>query len=323
MSKTLIIAEKPSVATDLARVLGKELGKFTRDKSGAFYQNDRAIITSAVGHLLEQKKPMTEGGKSLPWKFDYLPVIPRTFELEPIKQSEDRLKKVLQLAKSKDVTEIVNACDAGREGELIFHNLVRYGKWTKPARRLWMQSMTDEAILNAWHSMRSEADMQPLTNAAVCRSESDWLVGLNSTRALTILQSRGGFNVTPAGRVQTPTLAILTQRELEIQAFEPVPYSEVWAEFGVQSGSYSGRWIDRDWKKDDNPQSRAERIWDPEQATVIRDRCRGKSGTVTEEKKPVTTIAPLLYDLTSLQREAANRYGFSAKRTLAAGPGVL
>ena len=114
MSKTLIIAEKPSVATDLARVLGKELGKFTRDKSGAFYQNDRAIITSAVGHLLEQKKPMTEGGKSLPWKFDYLPVIPRTFELEPIKQSEDRLKKVLQLAKSKDVTEIVNACDAGR-----------------------------------------------------------------------------------------------------------------------------------------------------------------------------------------------------------------
>ena len=162
MSKTLIIAEKPSVATDLARVLGKELGKFTRDKSGAFYQNDRAIITSAVGHLLEQKKPMTEEGKSLPWKFDYLPVIPRKFELEPIKQSEDRLKKVLQLARSKDVTEIVNACDAGREGELIFHNLVRYGKWTKPTRRLWMQSMTDEAILNAWHGMRSEADMKPL-----------------------------------------------------------------------------------------------------------------------------------------------------------------
>ena len=184
MSKTLIIAEKPSVATDLARVLGKELGKFTRDKSGAFYQNDRAIITSAVGHLLEQKKPMTEEGKSLPWKFDYLPVIPRKFELEPIKQSEDRLKKVLQLARSKDVTEIVNACDAGREGELIFHNLVRYGKWTKPTRRLWMQSMTDEAILNAWHGMRSEADMKPLTNAAVCRSESDWLVGLNSTPIL-------------------------------------------------------------------------------------------------------------------------------------------
>lgn len=316
MSKTLIIAEKPSVATDLARVLGKELGKFTRDKSGAFYQNDCAIITSAVGHLLEQKKPMTEGGKSLPWKFDYLPVIPDKFELEPIKQSEDRLKKVLQLAKNKEVTEIVNACDAGREGELIFHNLVRFGKWIKPTRRLWMQSMTDEAILTAWHNMRSEDDMLPLTNAAVCRSESDWLVGLNSTRALTILQSRGGFNVTPAGRVQTPTLAILTQRELEIQAFEPTAYSEVWAEFMVQSGSYSGRWVDRDWKKNDNTHSRAERIWSSELATAICERCRGKSGTVTEEKKPVSTSAPLLYDLTSLQREAANRYGFSAKRTL-------
>lgn len=316
MSRTLIIAEKPSVATDLARVLGKELGKFTRDKSGAFYENDRAVITSAVGHLLEQKKPMTEGGKALPWKFDFLPVIPNAFELEPIKQSEDRLKKVLQLAKGKDVTEIVNACDAGREGELIFHNLVRYGKWSKPTRRLWMQSMTDEAILSAWSHMRSESDMQPLTNAAVCRSESDWLVGLNSTRALTILQSRGGFNVTPAGRVQTPTLAILTQRELEIQAFVPEPYSEVWAEFDVKAGSYPGRWIDRNWKKSDDTQRRAERIWDADLATVIRDRCRGKSGTVTEEKKPVTTIAPLLYDLTSLQREAANRYGFSAKRTL-------
>lgn len=316
MSKILIIAEKPSVATDLARVLGKELGKFTRDKSGAFYQNDSAVITSAVGHLLEQKKPMTEGGKALPWKFDFLPVIPPAFELEPIKQSEDRLKKVLQLAKGKDITEIVNACDAGREGELIFHNLVRYGKWSKPTRRLWMQSMTDEAILSAWRNMRSESDMEPLTNAAVCRSESDWLVGLNSTRALTILQSRGGFNVTPAGRVQTPTLAILTQRELEIQAFDSVPYSEVWAEFDVKAGMYPGRWIDQDWKKNDHAQSRAERIWDSGMASLIRDRCRGKSGTVTEEKKPVTTIAPLLYDLTSLQREAANRYGFSAKRTL-------
>ncbi len=316
MSRTLIIAEKPSVATDLARVLGKELGKFTRDKSGAYYQNERAIITSAVGHLLEQQKPMTAEGKALPWKMEVLPVIPNDFKMEPIKNSESRLKKVLQLAKMKDVTEIVNACDAGREGELIFHNMVRYGKWTKPTRRLWMQSMTDEAILTAWRNMRTETQMRPLKDAAICRSESDWLVGLNSTRALTVLQSRGGFNVTPAGRVQTPTLAILVQRELEIQAFNPEPYSEVWAEFGVQSGVYAGKWIDRNWKKNDNPQSRAERIWDAALPAVIRDRCRGKSGTVTEEKKPVSTIAPLLYDLTSLQREAANRYGFSAKRTL-------
>lgn len=317
MSKILIIAEKPSVATDLARVLGKELGKFTRDKSGAFFENDQAVITSAVGHLLEQKKPTTAEGKSLPWKFDYLPVIPNKFELEPIKQSEDRLKKVLQLARRKDVTEIVNACDAGREGELIFNNMVRFGKWSKKMRRLWMQSMTDEAILTAWHNMRSEEDMAPLTDAAICRSESDWLIGLNSTRALTILQSRGGFNITPAGRVQTPTLAILAQREQEIQAFIPEPYSEVIASFKVAAGHYEGKWVDLSWKKSENkPQSRPERIWNEQTAEEIRSRCDGKTGIVTEEKKPVSTIAPLLYDLTSLQRDAANRYGFSARRTL-------
>lgn len=316
MSKILIIAEKPSVASDLARVLGKESGKFTKDKSNAFYENDTIIITSAVGHLLEQKKPMSAEGKALPWKFECLPVIPEEFQLEPIKQSEDRLKKVLQLAKRKDVTQIVNACDAGREGELIFRNIVRYGKWNKKMDRLWMQSMTDEAILSAWHGMRSEDDMQPLANAAVCRSESDWLIGLNSTRALTVLQSRGGFNVTPAGRVQTPTLAILTKRELEIQAFVPEPYSEVVATFGVKAGEYDGKWVDLSWKKNDNQQSRAERIWDKAAAATIRERCEGKTGQVTEEKKPATVIAPLLYDLTSLQREAANRFGFSARRTL-------
>lgn len=316
MSKILIIAEKPSVAADLARVLGKELGKFSKDKSGSFYEGDQAVITSAVGHLLEQKKPQTAEGKSLPWKFDCLPVIPDHFELEPIKQSEDRLRKVMQLAKRKDIGEIVNACDAGREGELIFHNMVRYGKWNKPVKRLWMQSMTDEAILAAWHGLRSEKEMESLTDAAVCRSESDWLIGLNSTRALTVLQSRGGFNITPAGRVQTPTLAILTQRELEIQAFEPEPYSEVIAEFGVKAGSYAGKWIDENWKKSDNPHARQERIWSQPQAEEIRSRCLGKSGSVTEEKKPVSVIAPLLYDLTSLQRDAANRFGFSARRTL-------
>ncbi len=317
MSRTLIIAEKPSVAADLARVLGKELGKFTRDKSGAYYHNDSAIITSAVGHLLEQQKPM-RGGKALPWKFDVLPVIPEPFVLEPIKSSEDRLKKILQLARQKDVTEIVNACDAGREGELIFYNLVRYGKWTKPTRRLWMQSMTDEAILSAWHNLRTEEEMRPLRDAAISRSEADWLVGINSTRALTAGRSKnGGFNKTPAGRVQTPTLAIMVKREHEIRAFVEEPYSEVWARFGIAAGEYDGKWIDPDWKKDDNnPQSRPERIWDPALPTVIRDRCLGKAGDITEEKKRDERIAPLLYDLTSLQREASSRFGFSAKRTL-------
>lgn len=319
MSRILVIAEKPSVATDLARVLGKDksIGKFTRDKSGTYYENDKIVITSAVGHLLEQRKPTTAEGKSLPWKLDVLPVIPDNFELEPIAKAEDRLKKILRLAKGKDIVEIVNACDAGREGELIFRNMQRYGNWKQPVKRLWMQSMTDQSIMTAWNHLRSDEDMTPLSDAAKCRSESDWLVGLNSTRALTVLQSRGGFNMTPSGRVQTPTLAILAQRELEIREFIPTPYAEVVATFGVSAGKYEGKWFDESWKKDENnPHSRAERIWNLPQADVIRDRCEKKVGVATEETKPVRQIAPQLYDLTTLQREASSRYGFSARRTL-------
>lgn len=318
MAKTLIIAEKPSVATDLARVLGKKTGKLTKDKSSAFYANDQLIITSAVGHLLEQKKPQTADGKSLPWKMEYLPVIPDDFDLEPIAKSADRLRKVLQLAKKKEVTLIVNACDAGREGELIFRNIARYAKWKKPMKRLWMQSMTDDSILAAWENLRTDEEMLDLADAAVCRSESDWLVGLNSTRALTVLQSSaGGFNMTPAGRVQTPTLAILAQREQAIRDFVPETYYEVHARFSAQAGEYEGKWIDPNHKRDDrNPQNRPERIQNKETATQISERCQGKTGTVKETKKPVSLPPPLLFDLTSLQREASNHFGFSARRTL-------
>lgn len=318
MSKTLIIAEKPSVAADLARVLGKKCGRFAKDKSSVFYSNDEMIITSAVGHLLEQKKPQTPDGKSLPWKMEYLPAIPESFELEPIAKSADRLKKILQLARSKDVGLIVNACDAGREGELIFRNLARYGKWKKPMKRLWMQSMTDDSILAAWERLRSDEEMLNLADAAVCRSESDWLVGLNSTRALTILQSGGGgFNMTPAGRVQTPTLAILAQREKAIQAFRAETYWEVRATFGAQLGDYGAKWIDTAWKKDEQkPQSRPERLWSAEEARAVAERCRGAEGVTRETKKPVSLPPPLLFDLTSLQREASNYFGFSARRTL-------
>ncbi len=318
MSQTLIIAEKPSVAADLARVLGKKLGKFTKDDASSCYRNDVAVITSAVGHLVEQKKPQTEDGKSLPWKMDYLPVMPASMELEPIAKSADRLRKVLRLARDKKVTHLVNACDAGREGELIFRNIVRYGKVKKPISRLWMQSMTDDSIMEAWNSLKTDEEMQHLADAAVCRSESDWLVGLNSTRALTVLQSgAGGFNVTPAGRVQTPTLAILAARQKEILAFTPEPYSEVRATFAAKEGSYEGRWFDPAWKKDEKqPQRTRERIWDADLAAAIAKRCEGRPATVKETKKPVSMPAPLLFDLTSLQKEASNRYGFSARRTL-------
>ncbi len=318
MSQTLIIAEKPSVAADLARVLGKHLGKFKKNDSSFCFENDSYIITSAVGHLVEQQKPTTEDGKSLPWKMDYLPALPEKMTLEPITKSADRLRKVLSLARKKTVTTLVNACDAGREGELIFRNIVRYGKVNKPILRLWMQSMTDDAIMEAWGNLLSDESMQNLADAAVCRSESDWLVGLNSTRALTVLQSAaGGFNITPTGRVQTPTLAILAKRQKEVLAFTPEPYHEVRASFAAAAGTYTAKWFDPNWKKDETaPLRTKERIWNPAYAAAIVERCMGQQAEVTEKRKPVSVPPPLLFDLTSLQKEASNRHGFSARRTL-------
>lgn len=317
MSRTLIIAEKPSVATDLSKALAKTLGKFEKkgkSRDAQYFENDQAMITSAVGHLIELKMPTGPNGKNLPWKFDVLPAIPNDFALQPIEQSEGRLRHVLKLARRKDVSLIVNACDAGREGELIFQYIMDYGKIDKPVKRLWMQSMTTSAIQQAWDNLRLGEEMSNLSDAAKCRSESDWLVGLNSTRALTCFRSRhGGFNITAAGRVQTPTLAILVKREKEIQAFKPTPYAEVHATFGVKAGEYEGKWIDLEFKKDEsNPHGRAERIWDKDRAKLITERCEGKTGIVTEEKKPTKQIAPQLYDLTTLQREAP----FTAKNTL-------
>ncbi|MGB0291461.1 MAG: DNA topoisomerase [Luteolibacter sp.] len=316
MGKTLIIAEKPSVMTDLSRALAQPLGKFEKKGTGrdAFYENEQAIITSAVGHLVELRMPMGPNGKKLPWNFKVLPAIPKRFDLDPIEKSATRLRQVLKLARRKDVDTIVNACDAGREGELIFRYIMDIGKIEKPSKRLWMQSMTKNAILGAWENLRDEKQMQSLADAAKCRSESDWLVGLNATRAFTCFNSRhGGFNITAAGRVQTPTLAILAKREAEIRSFEPTPYHEVHATFGVEGGDYLGKWIDEGWEKDKaKPHSRAERIWDRKDAEAIVARCEGKIGEITETKKKQTQISPQLYDLTTLQREAP----FSAKGTL-------
>ncbi len=321
MSKTLIIAEKPSVATDLSKALAKAPGveKFEKIGKGRdyYFENDTHVITSAVGHLVELKMPTGPNGKNLPWKFDVLPAVPKKFELQPIEQSETRLKQVLKLCRRKDIVEIINACDAGREGELIFQYILELGKIETPTRRLWMRSMTNNAILDAWSHLRSAEEMKDLADAAKCRSESDWLVGLNSTRALTCFRSRhGGFNITSAGRVQTPTLAILAKREMEIREFISTPYSEVHAEFGVEAGSYDGRWFDTEWKKSDDKHNRPERIWKPEDAELVKARCEGKTGTVSEEKKPTKQASSQLYDLTTLQREASSRFGLPARRTL-------
>ena len=212
MPKALIIAEKPSVATDLARALAKTPGMTPFAKEKDYFENDTHVISSAVGHLLELKMPERDG-KKLGWGFTTLPIVPDEFELEPKSESADRYKLLVRLMKRKDVDSLINACDAGREGELIFRYLVESSGIKKPVKRMWMQSMTNGAILDAFAKLRTDEDMRPLADAAKCRSESDWLVGINATRALTALNSRhGGFRLTPAGRVQTPTLSILATR---------------------------------------------------------------------------------------------------------------
>jgi DNA topoisomerase-3 len=217
------------------------------------------------------------------------------------------------------VTSLINACDAGREGELIFRNIVQYAKSEKPIKRLWLQSMTPTAIREGFERLRDDATMRPLADAAVCRSESDWLVGINGTRAMTAFNSKtGGFHLTTVGRVQTPTLAILVEREERIKNFVPKDYWEIHGTFGAQAGEYPGRWFDEKFvRKDGDTDLKAERVWDAQQAESIRAKCLGKPGIVTEESKPTTQLSPLLYDLTSLQREANGRFGFSAKTTLA------
>ncbi len=317
MSKALIIAEKPSVAADLARSLAKAPGmtKFAKEKD--WYENETHVISSAVGHLLELGMP-TVDGKKIGWGFTHLPILPKEFDLQPIDSSKDRFRVLKKLISRKDVDTLINACDAGREGELIFRYIVEATKTKKPTKRLWFQSMTQGAILEAWANLRSEEQMKPLADAAKCRSESDWIVGINGTRALTAMNSRhGGFRLTPVGRVQTPTLTILAKREREIQAFEPRTYFEAFGLFEVEAGRYEGRWFDENFKKDENdPHKKAERLWDQATAQAIHDRCVGKPGKIEQVTKPTRQAAPLLYDLTSLQREASNRFGFSARRTL-------
>lgn len=331
MSKALIIAEKPSVAQDIVRALTPVSGKF--EKAADHFENDRYVVTSAVGHLVEIKAPEEYDVKRGKWSFANLPVVPPHFDLAPIDKAKSRLQAVVKLVKRKDVTELINACDAGREGELIFRLIVQYaggakGKVDKPVRRLWLQSMTPQAIRDGFDKLRSDQQMQGLADAARSRSEADWLVGINGTRAMTAFNSRdGGFFLTTVGRVQTPTLSIVVEREEKIRKHVPRDYWEVRATFAAAAGSYEGKWFDPAYKKEDAkslaaqldiPASdrRADRLWDEGLARRIADAVRDQTGTVTEEAKPSSQSSPGLYDLTTLQREANSRFGFSAKTTL-------
>ncbi len=317
--KTLVIAEKPSVAQDIVRAMTPQLGAFT--KHDDHFENEQMVVTSAVGHLVEIQAPEAYEVKRGKWSFAHLPVIPPHFDLKPVEKTKSRLNAVVRLAKRKDVGSVVNACDAGREGELIFRLIMQYAlgdKGSKPVQRLWLQSMTPQAIRDGFAQLRSDAAMQGLADAARSRSEADWLVGINGTRAMTAFNSRdGGFFLTTVGRVQTPTLAIVVEREEQIRKHKARTYFEVHADFAAQAGHYAGKWFAPEWKKNpEDAEQKADRLWDEAQAQSIVAACRGQQAVVTEESKPTTQSSPLLFDLTSLQREANSKFGYSAKTTL-------
>jgi DNA topoisomerase-3 len=319
--KTLVIAEKPSVAQDIVRALTPVAGKF--EKHDDHFESDTYVVTSAVGHLVEIQAPEQFDVKRGKWSFANLPVIPPFFDLKPVDKTKTRLNAVVKQAKRKDVNALVNACDAGREGELIFRLIEQYAGGAKPlgkpVTRLWLQSMTPQAIRDGFNHLRSNQQMQGLADAARSRSEADWLVGINGTRAMTAFNSRdGGFFLTTVGRVQTPTLAVVVEREEQIRKFISRDYWEIHAHFAAAAGSYPGKWFDPQWKKvDDDSEKKADRLWTAREAQAVADAVRGKQATVTEEASPTTQASPGLFDLTSLQREANGKFGYSAKTTLA------
>ncbi|PYJ29812.1 MAG: DNA topoisomerase III [Verrucomicrobia bacterium] len=343
MPKSLIITEKPSVASDIA----KAVGGFKKGKD--YYENEKYVISWAVGHLFELAVPASMKDQDK-WDMKKLPIMPAEFALEPAEKMTGRANVLRKLIRNKDVSELINACDAGREGELIFRYIAQYAGTKKPIKRLWLQSMTPEAIREGFARLRSDAEMQPLATAARSRNEADWLIGINATRAFTLRLSGGrGSTVTSLGRVQTPTLAIIVDRENKIKDFKPRDLHELHSRFRAAAGEYEGRWFDEAFQKDEDETERtkrllhrlqlnlpdaqqqvdskngslwdehraAPRLWHREIAEAIQRKCSGKHGVVElEEKKPSTQVAPQLYDLTALQREANNRLGFSAKRTL-------
>jgi DNA topoisomerase-3 len=337
MGKALIITEKPSVAADIA----KALGKFKKSKE--YYESPEYLLSWAVGHLFELAVPESMKDQDK-WSLDKLPIMPERFDLNPHEKAASRAKVLVKMLKDKAVTEVINACDAGREGELIFRYIVQYADADKPVKRLWLQSMTQDSIREGFEHLRTDEQMQPLAAAARSRNEADWLVGINATRAFTLRLSGGkGSTVTSLGRVQTPTLAIIVEREKRIKEFKETGFSEVFGHFRAKTGHYMGRWFDEQFRKDEPEPDRtariaarlgvqlpamefgaiwdehraAPRLWQRSIAAAIEKQCAGKPGIVElEEKKPTTQAPPPLYDLTTLQREANNRFSFPAKRTL-------
>lgn len=316
MAKALVITEKPSVARDIVQALGG----FEEFDKGEYWESPDYICTYAVGHLLELLEPEEIDKVYRRWSLETLPIIPDTFKLKAKKQHEKRLKTIKKLIGRKDVDRLINACDAAREGELIFRELVQFYESPKPNFRLWLQSMTKDSIRKGFEKLAPGENHEGLAKAAECRARSDWLIGMNASRALSIrLRTRSARGAWSAGRVQTPTLGLLVERELEILSHVPEPYWKILGQFNAGSGNYEGIWYDPKFKKDPGkPDAREDRIFDKAKAEAIANKILNKTGTVSETRKSRKQMAPVLFNLTALQKAMSNRYGWSSKRTLQA-----
>ncbi len=311
--KKLIISEKPSVAADIAKLLGKA------KKVDDYYENDQYVIASALGHLVELNMPADIDKKYARWSLTNLPIIPDKFKVKPIEKTKAKLTSLKKLLARKDLDGVINACDAGREGELIFTYIYEITKCKLPRERLWVSSMTPTAILEAFANLKSQDEMESLQDAARCRSESDWLVGINGTRAVTgRMYGSRGKNLASVGRVQTPTLAMIVEREREIQNFKPQRFWKITANFKIENGEYEGVYQRKDFKKEGkDPNDKSDRIWSHDDAVKVLNEVREiKEAKVSDKNTQAKQIAPKLYDLTTLQREANNKFSFPANKTL-------
>ncbi len=313
MGKALVITEKPSVARDITNVFGD----FT--EHDGYFESDTYLVTFAVGHLYELLPPEEVDEKYKRWTLDALPILPEEFRLKPKKGQSERIRTIRNLLKRDDVESVVNACDAGREGELIFREIVDTLETDKPIFRLWLQSMTKGAIRDGFANLQPGSKFDGLAAAAACRAQSDWMIGMNATRALTKrLKSRKEKTAWSAGRVQTPTLAMLVDQEFKILAHVPRPYWQVLASFEHDGVSYQGTWFDPSFKAGEDAELKDDRIFDESRAAAIVALVAGQSAIAEETRKPSRENAPPLFNLTSLQREGNRRFGWSARRTLSA-----
>jgi DNA topoisomerase-3 len=297
MSKILVIAEKPSVAVDLAKVLGRF------DKKDGYLENEKFIVSWAFGHLLELAEPEDYDPMLKKWNIDHLPILPESFKMREIASGRKQLDTLKKLLCSKDVRGVVDACDAGREGENIFRSIYRASGSDKPMKRLWLSEATPAAVQEAFRNLRDGKDLDPLAAAAEARSQADWIVGINATRAFTCRH----YKLLSLGRVQTPTLALVVNREKDIRAFKPAPYWELWANFLKESGeTYRGKWF----------KGKVDRLNELNKAQAILSRLGNQGEVVRVEQKETKEQPPTLFNLNDLQKEANRKHGLTAQQTL-------